>query len=69
MPWLAVGLSALLFGILHGAYWLPATAAGVLFALAYRYRGRVGDAVIAHAMTNGLIAAYVLVTGEWFLWS
>ncbi len=69
LPWLAVGLSSLLFGILHGAHWLPATVAGVLFAIAYRQRGQLGDAVVAHATANVLIAAYVLATGQWFLWS
>jgi hypothetical protein len=30
--------------------------------------GRLGDAVLAHAVTNALIVAYVLATGTWSLW-
>jgi len=31
-------------------------------------RGRIGDAVVAHATTNALIAATVLIAGKWGLW-
>jgi hypothetical protein len=31
-------------------------------------RGRIGQAVVAHATTNALIAAWVLVRGDWYLW-
>jgi hypothetical protein len=31
-------------------------------------RGELSDAVAAHAITNALIAAYVLATGAWTLW-
>lgn len=31
-------------------------------------RGRIGDAVLAHATTNALLAAYVLVFHQWQLW-
>jgi hypothetical protein len=31
-------------------------------------RGRIGEAVIAHATTNALIAAYVLAFHRWHLW-
>jgi hypothetical protein len=31
-------------------------------------RGRIGEAVAAHALTNALLAIYVLVSGHWQLW-
>jgi hypothetical protein len=34
-----------------------------------RRRGDLGDAVLAHATTNALLAAYVLATGNWALWA
>jgi membrane protease YdiL (CAAX protease family) len=43
--------------------------AGIAYALAYRRRGELSDAVMAHAVTNGLIAITVLTTGAWSLWS
>jgi exosortase E/protease (VPEID-CTERM system) len=65
--WAAVIVSSALFGLLHGR-WLAGMLVGLLYALALYRRGRVGDAVLAHAVTNGLIAAYVLATRTWSLW-
>jgi exosortase E/protease (VPEID-CTERM system) len=62
-------LSSVLFGAFHGRLWLQATLAGLLFALAYYRRRSMGDAVLAHVTTNGLIASYVFVTGQWSVWS
>jgi hypothetical protein len=42
--------------------------AGVAYALAQRARGRTADAVVAHAVTNGLITIDVLVFGADWLW-
>jgi exosortase E/protease (VPEID-CTERM system) len=66
--WLSFLASSLLFGTLHGQ-WLAGTAAGVLYAWAMCRRGRVADAILAHATTNALIAADVLVRGNWHLWA
>jgi exosortase E/protease (VPEID-CTERM system) len=65
--WPSYLLSSILFGALHGR-WLAGTIAGLLYALAVHRRGELTDAVVAHATTNCLIAAYVLVTGSWSLW-
>jgi CAAX prenyl protease-like protein len=67
--WLSFVASSLLFGALHGRLWFAATVAGMLFALALYRRRSFGDAVLAHATTNGLIALYVFVTGRWSVWS
>ncbi len=60
-------VSSLLFGVLHGR-WVAGAIAGAVYALAYHRRGKLADAVLAHATTNALIAAYVLSTGTWSLW-
>ena len=60
-------VSSVLFGALHGR-WLAGVAAGMLYATAVYRRGRIADAVVAHAVTNALIAAAVLVGGQWTLW-
>jgi exosortase/archaeosortase family protein len=57
-----------LFGALHGR-WLAGTVAGMFYAWAMYRRGRVGDAIMAHATTNALIAAEVLLFGNWNLWN
>ena len=63
--WLA---SATAFGLLHGDRWLAGTVAGLIYAWAYRHRGSIGDAAAAHGLTNGLLALWVLATGETQLW-
>jgi membrane protease YdiL (CAAX protease family) len=42
--------------------------AGILYAYAQKRRGLLSDAIIAHAVTNALIALQVLVLGHWALW-
>jgi exosortase E/protease (VPEID-CTERM system) len=66
--WLGFIGSSLLFGLVHGR-WLAGTLAGMAYALAVYRRGKLGDGVVAHLTTNGLIAAYVLMAGKWSLWS
>ena len=65
----AFAISSLLFGALHGAMWIQGTVAGMAFACALYRRRSVGDAVLAHATTNALIAIYVFTTGHWSVWS
>ncbi|MBK7644920.1 MAG: exosortase E/protease, VPEID-CTERM system [Planctomycetes bacterium] len=59
-------LSSVLFGVLHG-HWIAATAAGALFGYAYMRRGRLFDAVLAHAVANALLVAYAALRGDWSL--
>jgi exosortase E/protease (VPEID-CTERM system) len=66
--WPSFLLSSILFGLLHGR-WLAGTLAGMAFALALYRRGRLADAVVAHATANALIAATALLFGYWHLWS
>jgi exosortase E/protease (VPEID-CTERM system) len=63
--WWSFAASSLLFGALHGGMWLAGTIAGMTFAIALYQRRALGDAVVAHATTNGLIAMYVFATGRW----
>ena len=63
----SLAISSLAFGMLHGSRWIAGTVAGLIYAAVFIRRGRIGDAVVAHAITNGLLAASVLVTGQWNL--
>ena len=62
--WTALAASSALFGALHANIWL-ASASGLIFGLLALRRHRVFDAVVAHATTNGLVAAWALSTGDW----
>lgn len=65
MKLLAVLLSSALFALLHDR-WMAAFAAGVVFAMVMLRRNRLADAIIAHVVANGVIAAAALAQGEWF---
>jgi exosortase E/protease (VPEID-CTERM system) len=66
--WAPFLISSAAFGIMHGERWLAGTIAGALFALVQVRRGRIGDAIVAHAVANALVAAWVLLGGNWKLW-
>jgi exosortase E/protease (VPEID-CTERM system) len=66
--WPALMVSAVVFGMAHGALWFPGIVAGMAFGLILMRRGRIGEAVAAHVTANALIAAFVLGAGQWQLW-
>jgi exosortase E/protease (VPEID-CTERM system) len=66
--WLAFIGSSVLFGALHSRL-IAGTLTGALYFLCFRRRGELADSILAHATTNGLIAAYVITTGNWALWA
>jgi len=66
--WPALLISAIAFGVAHGTLWLPGIIAGLAYGLILMRRGRMGEAVAAHATTNALIAAGVLAGNQWQLW-
>jgi len=61
-------LCAVAFGVTHGGMWLPGVFAGVAYGLLAIKTGKLGEAVAAHATTNALIAAAVLLFDQWQLW-
>jgi len=66
--WLPTLVSSLLFGLLHGSRWVAGTLAGICYAAVYKRTGRVTSAVLAHAVTNLLLAVYVLTFHDWNYW-
>jgi exosortase E/protease (VPEID-CTERM system) len=66
--WMPFVISSIGFGLLHGDRWLAGTIAGMIYAFAMLRRGRIGETAAAHAVTNALLAIYVLATGNWQLW-
>jgi exosortase E/protease (VPEID-CTERM system) len=64
----ALAATAVIFGAAHGALWIPGIAAGLAFGWVLVRTGRMGEAVAAHAVANGLIGAAVLGFGQWQLW-
>ena len=66
--WLGLAITSIAFGILHGNLWFAGILAGLLYAWALLRRGKIGEAIAAHATTNALLAAYVLLFHKWHLW-
>ena len=60
-------VSSVAFGLLHEE-WLAGILAGMIFAMAQYRRGSIADAIAAHAVSNALLAVYVLWFGQWSLW-
>lgn len=60
--------SSLIFGVEHGTLWLPATFAGLIYGAVLMKTGKMGEAVLAHSTTAGLLALDVLLRGQWQLW-
>lgn len=59
---------AVLFASEHGAYWDVGLAAGVIYNWWMVRCRNLADCVLAHAVTNALLAAYVLMAGQWQYW-
>jgi exosortase E/protease (VPEID-CTERM system) len=66
--YMAVLVSSVIFGLMHGERWIAGAIAGLLYAIVFLRRGSLGDAVLSHAATNALIALSVLTQGKWYLW-
>ena len=62
--WITAGL----FAAEHGPYWDVGLLAGILYNWWMVRTGRLADCIVAHAVTNGLLAAYVLHSGHWQYW-
>jgi CAAX prenyl protease-like protein len=60
-------ISSVLFGFEHNL-WLAGIVAGLAYGALYmRYRS-IWAAIAAHAVTNGLLGAWVVHTGNWHYW-
>jgi len=66
--WPSFIVSSVAFGLLHQS-WIAGVIAGTLFAFAIYRRGRLADAITAHATANALLSIYVIATGAWSLWT
>jgi CAAX prenyl protease-like protein len=64
----AFWIVALLFASEHGPYWDVGLAAGVLYNWWMVRTRSLGDLVLAHAVTNACLSAYVIWNGKWEYW-
>jgi exosortase E/protease (VPEID-CTERM system) len=65
--WLSFIATSLAFGALH-TNWLLGFFAGAAYSAAVYARGRLADAILAHATTNALLALSAFAFGRWDFW-
>ena len=65
--WLSFAITVGLFGLEHRE-WLAGLICGALYNWLYYKRKDVFACVIAHAVSNAALAAWVLARGQWKLW-
>jgi CAAX prenyl protease-like protein len=64
----AFWITAILFASEHGAYWDVGLAAGIAYNWWMVRTGSLADCILAHAVTNSCLAAWVLGAGQWQYW-
>lgn len=57
--------TAILFASEHGPYWDVGLAAGIAYNWWMMRTRSLGDLILAHAVTNACLVAFVLATGRW----
>ena len=65
----AFWVTAVLFASEHGAYWDVGLVAGILYNWWMIRTRSLADCILAHAVTNAALAAYVLLAHQWQYWS
>jgi CAAX prenyl protease-like protein len=59
---------AVLFASEHGSFWDVGLLTGLVYN-GWMVRTRnLWDCILAHAVTNGILAAYVVLGGQWQYW-
>ena len=64
---LSLVITSVLFGVLHSDI-LAGSLAGFGFGVAFLVRRKLVDAIVAHALTNALLAMDVIYFGNWSYW-
>jgi uncharacterized protein len=61
-------VTAVLFASEHGPYWDVGLVAGFIYNWWMIRTKSLGDCILAHAVTNGVLSAYVVISGQWQYW-
>ena len=63
----ALVIGSALFAIEHHL-WFAGLLAGLMYGGLYIRTGNLWPVVLAHAVTNGMLGAWVVITGSWSFW-
>ena len=61
-------ISAILFASEHGPYWEVGLMAGLAYNFWMVRTKSLGDCILAHAVTNGVLSLFVMASGHWEYW-
>jgi uncharacterized protein len=64
----AFWLVAILFAVEHGSFWDVGLITGIIFNWWMVKTRNLWDCIIAHAVTNAILAAWVVLAGQWQYW-
>jgi CAAX prenyl protease-like protein len=64
----AFWIVAVLFASEHGPYWEVGLAAGIIYNWWIVRTRNLADCILAHGVTNAVLAGYVVVTDQWQYW-
>ena len=64
----AFWITALLFASEHGAYWDVGLIAGIIYNLWIIRSKSLADCILAHAVTNAALTAYIIGAHQWQYW-
>ncbi len=60
-------VTAMLFSVAH-SLWFAGLFAGVVYNLLYMRSGTLWSPILAHAVTNGVLGIWIVLTGSWGFW-
>ena len=64
----AFWLTAALFAAEHGSYWDVGLLTGIIYNWWMIRSKSVASCIFMHAVTNGLLSAYVITAAQWQYW-
>jgi hypothetical protein len=66
--WKAFVIVSVAFAFVHGNWWLTSIVWAMMVGALLVYTKSLGACIIAHGVTNLLLAGYVLWTKDWAFW-
>ena len=61
-------ITAILFASVHGPYWEVGLLTGIIYNWWMVKTRSLGDCILAHAVTNAILSAYVVLGDQWQYW-
>jgi hypothetical protein len=61
-------ITALLFASEHGPYWDVGLLTGIVYNLWMIRSKSISSCILMHAITNGVLSAYIIATAQWQYW-